>query len=301
MTTDTKPPPEQPSKADLRQLFIHAMCPMIGFGIMDNFIMIQAGDAIDNTFGATLGIATLTAAAFGQVFSDVSGVLFGGVVERSVSRLGIHPPNITSAQRRMAVCKNVIIGGSVVGVTIGCLLGASCLLFMDLNKSDRIKKAKELETILQTVMEHGDDLIQAERCSVFWVDKKKNEMWSRYASGVKTTFQIPIDKSLVGLCYKNGAVLNVQDVKAHPTFNKAAAKNTGFQCRSILCAPVFDRETKECVAVVEFLNKKVEGEGGEGKKAEVALDDKGFTQNDEKLATMLAHHVAIFMQRIDDD
>ena len=33
---------------------------------------------------------------------------------------------------------------------------------MDLNKADRMKKAKELETILQTVMEHGDDLIQAE-------------------------------------------------------------------------------------------------------------------------------------------
>ena len=79
-----------------------------------------------------------------------------------MSRLGIHPPNISSAQRRLAVCKNVIIGGSVVGVTIGCLLGASCLLFMDLNKADRMKKAKELETILQTVMEHGDDLIQAE-------------------------------------------------------------------------------------------------------------------------------------------
>jgi hypothetical protein len=63
------------------------MMPMVGFGIMDNFIMIQAGDAIDNTFGATLGIATLTAAAFGQVFSDVSGVLFGGVVERGVSKV----------------------------------------------------------------------------------------------------------------------------------------------------------------------------------------------------------------------
>jgi adenylate cyclase len=117
-------------------------------------------------------------------------------------------------------------------------------------------------------------------------------MWSRYASGVKTTFQIPIDKSLVGLCYKNKAVLNVPDVKAHPTFNKAAAKNTGFQCKSILCAPVFNRETKECVAVVEFLNKKAEGGGAE---------EKGFSENDEKLATMLAHHVAIFLQRIEDD
>jgi len=83
-------PPRQ-----LRSLFFVSMIPMIGFGIMDNFIMIQAGDYIDNAFGATLGIATLTAAAFGQVFSDVAGVLFGGVVDRGVSKAGIRPPDIT--------------------------------------------------------------------------------------------------------------------------------------------------------------------------------------------------------------
>ena len=78
----------------------------------------------------------------------------------------------------MAVCKNVIIGGSVVGVTVGCLLGASCLLFMDLNKSDRIKKAKELETILQTVMEHGDDLIQVRNGERSPARSEATRMWS---------------------------------------------------------------------------------------------------------------------------
>ena len=36
---------------------------MVGFGFMDNIIMIQAGDLIDSTLGVTLGITTLTAAA----------------------------------------------------------------------------------------------------------------------------------------------------------------------------------------------------------------------------------------------
>jgi hypothetical protein len=40
---------------------------MIGFGLMDNLVMIQAGDLIDSTIGVTLGLSTLTAAAFGQV------------------------------------------------------------------------------------------------------------------------------------------------------------------------------------------------------------------------------------------
>lgn len=36
-------------------------------GIMDNFVMLSAGDLIDNTLGVKFGLATLTAAACGQV------------------------------------------------------------------------------------------------------------------------------------------------------------------------------------------------------------------------------------------
>jgi hypothetical protein len=51
------------------------------FGFMDNIVMINVGDFIDNTIGVALGLSTLTAAAFGQCCSDVSGVMFGGYVE----------------------------------------------------------------------------------------------------------------------------------------------------------------------------------------------------------------------------
>ena len=270
---------------------------MVGFGIMDNFIITQAGDAIDNTFGATLGIATLTAAAFGQVFSDVAGVMFGGVVDRAVAKVGIRPPDITAAQRAMSVSKNVIMAGSVVGVTCGCLLGASCLLFMDLNAAERKKKAQQLSSILETVMEHGDTIVEAERSAVFMGDKERNEMWSKFASGTgeKATehlITVPMDKSIVGECFLKGEVLNIKDV---PNYSKFAgskpAKNTGFRCQSILCAPVIDRKSGEVLAVVEFLNKK-------SRKGE---PEREFDANDEKLAKMLAHHISIFMEKIEED
>ena len=40
---------------------------MIGFGAMDNFVMIQAGQYIDSTLGVQLGLATMTAAAAGTL------------------------------------------------------------------------------------------------------------------------------------------------------------------------------------------------------------------------------------------
>lgn len=63
--------------------------------------MIQAGDLIDNTIGVKFGLATLAAAACGQIFSDVSGVAFGGVVEDACARLGLRAPQITAAQRAL--------------------------------------------------------------------------------------------------------------------------------------------------------------------------------------------------------
>lgn len=63
--------PPKPTKKQLRELFVISAVPMIGFGFMDNFIMIQAGGYIDSTLGVKFGLATMTAAAMGQVVSDV--------------------------------------------------------------------------------------------------------------------------------------------------------------------------------------------------------------------------------------
>ena len=65
----------------LRLIEYHTHIQMIGFGFMDNLVMITAGEAIDSTFGATLGISTLMAAGFGQCISDVAGNVSGGAVD----------------------------------------------------------------------------------------------------------------------------------------------------------------------------------------------------------------------------
>jgi len=58
------------TKEQLRLHFRRVAVPMVGFGFMDQTIMIQAGNAIDCTLGVTLGLSTLSAAAFGQIVSN---------------------------------------------------------------------------------------------------------------------------------------------------------------------------------------------------------------------------------------
>ncbi|CAN0263687.1 unnamed protein product, partial [Scytosiphon promiscuus] len=131
---------EAPTRQQLRTLFMHSAVPMVGFGIMDNFVMLTAGDLIDNTFGVKFGLATLTAAACGQVVSDVCGVCFGGTVEAFATKMGLPSPDLTLRQRGLQVSRLTATSGAASGVVVGCILGMATLLFMDTTHAEREKK-----------------------------------------------------------------------------------------------------------------------------------------------------------------
>jgi hypothetical protein len=146
--------------------------------------MIQAGDLIDNTIGVTFGLATLTSAAYGQIISDVSGTVSSGFVEALAGKLGLARANLTSEQLALRSVQVSGTFGAVCGVATGCLLGMGCLLFMDLEKSERLKKAGELRTLYSTLMEEGHDLIGAEHCALFLLDPTVQADGARYLTSM---------------------------------------------------------------------------------------------------------------------
>jgi hypothetical protein len=157
-----------PSYAQLKILFISSAIPMCAFGFMDNLIMIQAGGYIDATFGARFGMATLAAAAMGQVVSDVSGVVFGSTVERLLQRYNItKSPSLTNAQRQLPLVRNVTMVAMVLGITVGCLLGASSLLFVDLHAHERQKRTAQLKDVIADMVTNDDLSVACQECNVY--------------------------------------------------------------------------------------------------------------------------------------
>ena len=70
---------------------------------VDFRVYVHAPQLLDTTLGVKFGLATLSAAAVGQLCSDTAGVLFGSTIESFANRLGFPPPNLTAAQRASAV------------------------------------------------------------------------------------------------------------------------------------------------------------------------------------------------------
>eukprot|EP01059_Diplonema_ambulator_P009410 TRINITY_DN19268_c1_g1_i1.p1 TRINITY_DN19268_c1_g1~~TRINITY_DN19268_c1_g1_i1.p1 ORF type:complete len:420 (+),score=127.48 TRINITY_DN19268_c1_g1_i1:53-1261(+) len=159
----------EPDRSVKIRHFMACAVPMVGFGIMDNTIMIHAGDLIDNFFGQYLKF-TLIAAAFGQLFSDVAGVVFGGTVEAIAARMGITYPPMSNKQRNLRSIKIIGTSGAAIGVMIGCCLGMLNLLFLDLEKADRMKRAEKMRTLFDAIIAEGWELVNCDRCTLYMLE-----------------------------------------------------------------------------------------------------------------------------------
>ncbi|XP_012693099.2 transmembrane protein 65 [Clupea harengus] len=135
--------PSPPSPAALKYLLLHSAIPFIGFGFLDNAIMIAAGTQIELSLGVMFGISTMAAAAMGNLVSDLAGLGLAGYVEALAVRLGMKVPELTPKQADMWQTRVSSHLGKAIGVTIGCILGMFPLLFLEDEKET--KEIKEIQ------------------------------------------------------------------------------------------------------------------------------------------------------------
>lgn len=129
--------PTAPTSAQIRYILLHNSIPFVGFGFLDNAIMIAAGTQIEVSIGVTLGISTMAAAALGNLVSDLAGLGLAGYVEALVSKLGMQGPDLTPKQADMWQTRVSSHLGKAIGVTIGCILGMFPLLFISEDDDDK--------------------------------------------------------------------------------------------------------------------------------------------------------------------
>ncbi|XP_037807487.1 uncharacterized protein LOC119600955 [Lucilia sericata] len=139
-----------PSSSDLWKIFFVNAVPFVGFGFLDNFTMIIAGDYIEHIFGTFMCISTMAAAGLGNTISDVLGIGSAYYVERGCEYLGLKPPDLTPIQMEMKSSRRAANYGRIIGITVGCLVGMFPLLFMDRKaiederkEEERLKKEEE--------------------------------------------------------------------------------------------------------------------------------------------------------------
>jgi len=130
------------------------------------------------------------------------------------------------------------------------------------------------QSTILTITMHANQLVQADRCTVFLVDESKQQLSSVCTDSGK---QICIPKSagIAGECATEGKLIVIDDCYADARFNQKIDKLTGYRTVSMLAVPVLRRKAREnagnVLAVIQMINK-MEFDGEIGKFDEEDLD-----------------------------
>jgi putative methionine-R-sulfoxide reductase with GAF domain len=312
--SDLSAEPSEPTRLQLFRQAVTEGVPFIGFGIMDNMIMILAGDQIDASLGVAFGISTMCAAAIGNILSDLAGVGFGTVIEEYASKLGLPQAGLTAKQLSMRGPRYAKQFGMAVGITIGCVIGMFPLLFLDSKKIEKKKREVMLDSIFKDVVDEAKNLVGAQATTLFVVDDATKTLYAKYVGGSDSShikdIRVPIGAGIAGRVALTGESALIYDCRSEPDWTGRFDDDAGFVTKHMCCVPVTNTEGK-VVAVVQAINKL---EGGTARiqrqqskiqrqqsilKNRVAHGKGGFNHNDLRVLQSLCSHIAVALERLD--
>ena len=135
----------------------------------------------------------------------------------------------------------------------------------------------ELDTLLEAIMARTTEAMRADRSTLFLVDHRTRELWSKVAQGVdRHEIRFPMHQGIAGHVATTGETQNIADAYEDSRFNKAVDMQTGYRTRTILCMPL-RKADDTIVGVMQCLNK----------------EDGLFTAEDEDLLGALCSQAAI--------
>ncbi len=121
----------------------------------------------------------------------------------------------------------------------------------------------DLEETLSKVMDEAKQLMQADRSTLWLLDREKDQLWTKVPiEGELRELRIPMGAGFAGQVAMTGEpVLIPFDLYDHPNADTAREtdKKTGYRTCSILCMPVFNADG-ELIAVTQLINKRKQGD-----------------------------------------
>ncbi|MBI5366798.1 MAG: GAF domain-containing protein [Planctomycetes bacterium] len=124
----------------------------------------------------------------------------------------------------------------------------------------RLGGASTLALLLPRLATLVSELLEAERCTFFLLDRETDELciWATTNAEVQG-LRMPHDRGIAGWVLTSGTPLLLDDVYSDPRFNPDVDRMTGFRTRSMACAPIRRaglHGAPEPLGVAQVLNKR---------------------------------------------
>ncbi len=114
----------------------------------------------------------------------------------------------------------------------------------------------DLDAILPQFISLVSRLVQAERSTLFLIDRARGEIWSKVAQGEGLKeIRLPLSSGIVGWACAQDQSVVIPDVRKDPRFNAVVDRATGFRTRSMAVVPLHDH-SGNVVGAIQALNRK---------------------------------------------
>ncbi|KAK7196455.1 cAMP specific phosphodiesterase [Novymonas esmeraldas] len=111
---------------------------------------------------------------------------------------------------------------------------------------------RDVDSIVRHVLHGAKRLLNADRSSMFLLDKERNELYSKMADSA-SEIRFPCGHGIAGTVAESGVGENITDAYADARFNSTVDRQLGYRTQSILCEPIV--LNGEVLAVVQLVNK----------------------------------------------
>lgn len=129
----------------------------------------------------------------------------------------------------------------------------------------KIANERSLENVLILMANMGREMVIADRCSVWLIDERTDELFTTVAHGVKE-IRIPLASGLVGMSVSSGEAIFIDDAYTDITYREeldsgaiAVDKRTGYHTKALMVVPFHNNDGK-IIGAYQAINKMTEAE-----------------------------------------
>jgi GAF domain-containing protein len=111
----------------------------------------------------------------------------------------------------------------------------------------------EIGNVLELISQEAKVLVNADRCSIFIVDKQDNILWTKHSDGIGRIV-ISLDSGIVGDSYQTQKPQIVNKPYEDSRFLQNIDKKSGYTTKNIITIPIFDSK-RDVIGIIQLLNK----------------------------------------------
>ncbi len=117
----------------------------------------------------------------------------------------------------------------------------------------QLMSLEDMEQALELISQEAKQLLDAQRCSIFIVDKEDMILWTKLSDGVGRIV-LALDAGIVGETYQTQKPQVVNNPYEDARFIQSIDKKSGYKTKNIITVPIFDSK-REIIGIIQLLNK----------------------------------------------